>query len=310
MISWQDVAKFIKQTHDDADLQGRHRFSIPEDLLALLAVKYGIDWHEKIKNKTIKIPHCPLSLCVEHERYLTTDFDDNFLNNTFLNLEPNDMQYYLKQNSKQQIFQDIQKINNKANKSSKLLKIVAVYMGYKIIQTETKFFNEAANKALNIDLNVDDFTDKPIYKYKPNKSNKHYDKFFSDVDEWAEHNVKLIKNVKSDTAAKVKDIVVGAFKAGDIRSKELVDDLMQATNCSRKRVTTIARDQVSKLYGQRNKAQALALGLRRYKWRTCLDERVRDTHRDKEGKVYLFDEDINPGEEVNCRCVAETLVDW
>ncbi|MCC7305332.1 MAG: hypothetical protein IT558_03625 [Alphaproteobacteria bacterium] len=42
-------------------------------------------------------------------------------------------------------------------------------------------------------------------------------------------------------------------------------------------------------------------------WRTVGDNRVRESHRDLEGTIRSWQDDPDPGEEINCRCWAEPV---
>lgn len=47
-----------------------------------------------------------------------------------------------------------------------------------------------------------------------------------------------------------------------------------------------------------------------YIWRTQKDEKVRDSHSDKDGKIFNWDsDDLKPGEDFGCRCYAEFVDD-
>ena len=47
----------------------------------------------------------------------------------------------------------------------------------------------------------------------------------------------------------------------------------------------------------------ISAGLTKYVWRTKRDDRVRPTHRVREGRTYdIFDSDIKPKQEIKCRC--------
>lgn len=51
-----------------------------------------------------------------------------------------------------------------------------------------------------------------------------------------------------------------------------------------------------------------SVGVTHYVWRTCQDNAVRDSHRDREGRVFSWQERPmggHPGEDYNCRCEAE-----
>jgi SPP1 gp7 family putative phage head morphogenesis protein len=78
------------------------------------------------------------------------------------------------------------------------------------------------------------------------------------------------------------------------------------------RAKLIARDQISKYNGQLNQTRQTALGLSKYRWQTSGDERVRDTHKALNGKIFSWDNPPSvghPGDEINCRCVALPIFD-
>ena len=303
--------KNIVKKQDDVELKTQRHFFISPELLLLFQMKFGSNWQEKLRNKTIKIPHCPLYLCNEYDSLLTTHFENNFYKNTILDYKTQDeFTDYFDSHNKKQIYNDLSELQNNAKNGGNIVKMVALYAGYKTINAETNFFNESASKVFQTDFNVADFLNKPVFKYKANTKHNSYKNFYADIDKWVDYNVSLIRDIKTDTAKKVKNIIVKNFKTGDLRSSEMINDLIEATEYSKTRVKRIARDQIGKLYGQKNKQQALALGLKKYKWRTCLDERVRESHKDREGNMYVYDEGINPGEEINCRCSAESVCIW
>ena len=57
-----------------------------------------------------------------------------------------------------------------------------------------------------------------------------------------------------------------------------------------------------------SRSRLTSIGINKYKWQTAGDERVRPTHRENDGKTFTFNnppsETGNPGDDVNCRCVA------
>ena len=78
------------------------------------------------------------------------------------------------------------------------------------------------------------------------------------------------------------------------------------------RAKVIARDQVGKLNGQLTQARQQALGITEYVWRTSRDQRVRDAHADRDGRRFRWSTapaDGHPGHPVQCRCVAEGVID-
>lgn len=85
------------------------------------------------------------------------------------------------------------------------------------------------------------------------------------------------------------------------------------------RAELIARDQVGKFNGDLNRMRQTGLGIEKYRWRTVRDERVRPFHSDLEGTVQRWDSPpvvssdgrrAHPGEDYQCRCQAEPVLDF
>jgi SPP1 gp7 family putative phage head morphogenesis protein len=79
------------------------------------------------------------------------------------------------------------------------------------------------------------------------------------------------------------------------------------------RARLIARDQISKYNGQLNQTRQTALGITKYRWVTVGDDRVRESHRSKNGKIFSWDsppsDTGHPGDDYQCRCVAAMVAD-
>lgn len=129
------------------------------------------------------------------------------------------------------------------------------------------------------------------------------------------NNANLITNLNDDVINKIQGNVLRDFMAGK-RHEEIAKDIRKLVGRGGKtsrRAELIARDQVNKLNGQLTMLRQAELGVKEYIWRTSGDERVRDSHRRKEGKRYRWDDPPNdtghPGEDINCRCTAEPVLD-
>ncbi len=124
-------------------------------------------------------------------------------------------------------------------------------------------------------------------------------------------NVDLVKSVQSDMLDDLRDVL--AETAGQSLS-EIEDAIIARGNVPISRVNLIARDQTTKLNAAITQHRCQAAGLSRYTWSTSQDERVREEHRNLEGREFSFavgapeaDTDggnANPGEPIACRCVA------
>jgi SPP1 gp7 family putative phage head morphogenesis protein len=57
--------------------------------------------------------------------------------------------------------------------------------------------------------------------------------------------------------------------------------------------------------GSLTKHHQTSSGIKKYRWQTSRDERVRESHRSRNGKLFSWDGvGHHPRSEVNCRCDA------
>ncbi len=135
----------------------------------------------------------------------------------------------------------------------------------------------------------------------------------AEVDSFVRENVHLIVTLKEKTFADIERMVKKSAKAGD-RVEELQGKLRERFGITERHAELIARDQTSKLAGNLNELRQREAGLDRYTWRGVLDERERDSHVENEGQVFTWDdppaETGHPGEDYQCRCVAEPIFDF
>jgi SPP1 gp7 family putative phage head morphogenesis protein len=134
------------------------------------------------------------------------------------------------------------------------------------------------------------------------------------LDAAATRNTNLIESLSQRQVARVKQIMLDAITRGqsvqDTR-KLMVDSFGIADSHAQ----LIARDQTAKLTSDLNRIRHTQAGIERYTWRTSLDERVRPRHRALEGNVYEYGEatgaesGLPPGQPIQCRCIAQAIVD-
>jgi SPP1 gp7 family putative phage head morphogenesis protein len=133
------------------------------------------------------------------------------------------------------------------------------------------------------------------------------------LNEWIAGNASLIKSVRQ---VDLRPDIERAF-AGGIRHEVLRDQwkrrgLPLEFGTLEGRAKVIARDQINKLNGQLNEARQRNIGIDRWIWRTSRDERVRDEHAALDGQTFTWNDPPSegiPGEPVQCRCVAEAVID-
>lgn len=139
------------------------------------------------------------------------------------------------------------------------------------------------------------------------------DPFFADrglaslTDDFIASSVELITGMGRRSMDDVERAVDGAVASGR-RWEELAPEIEGALDVEPARARLIARDQVGKFYGQVNASRQQQLGVTRFIWRTVEDERVRDEHRELNGRVWEYASPpddgkfgpVLPGQAINC----------
>jgi SPP1 gp7 family putative phage head morphogenesis protein len=131
------------------------------------------------------------------------------------------------------------------------------------------------------------------------------------LDSFARENAALIKTLARDTVTQIETTIQREFRKGTDHRK-IARDIRDRLDVAQNRARFIARDQVAKLNGQLTRLTQTEMGIAEYIWQTAMDERVRDTHRAKQGKRFRWDsppsDTGHPSEDFNCRCVALPVV--
>jgi SPP1 gp7 family putative phage head morphogenesis protein len=124
---------------------------------------------------------------------------------------------------------------------------------------------------------------------------------------WEQQNLALIKSIPANIVEQLRSEFTRAFVNGT-NMRDLSQIVMDRTDVGTSRAKLIARDQIGKLNGQLSAMRQKAAGIDSYVWQTMGDERVRPTHRVRNGKTYKWsDPGIKPGEEIRCRCLASPI---
>jgi SPP1 gp7 family putative phage head morphogenesis protein len=137
-----------------------------------------------------------------------------------------------------------------------------------------------------------------------------------------------IKNWEQKEVERLRDLVSDTAKTG-YRRREMEKRIMQEWKVSKKKARFLARQETSLYMSKLRREQSLAAGVRKYKWITARDERVRPAtpaakksganHRHLHGKIFYYGDPpvvnlktqkrAEPGEDYNCRCTARPVVD-
>lgn len=129
------------------------------------------------------------------------------------------------------------------------------------------------------------------------------------VNLWTRKNVTLIKTLGDEHFKDIERIVIDGVEEGRTL-RTITEEIRKRTGASKNRAKLIARDQVGKLTANITARRSSDLGIKRFRWVTSLDDRVRASHRAIHGKVFSYEKgaDVDgqsgvlPGEPINCRC--------
>lgn len=126
-----------------------------------------------------------------------------------------------------------------------------------------------------------------------------------------QENVALIKSIPAEYFKQLETLVYTGTTQGHSASS-MIKKIQEIGKKTVNRAKVIARDQSSKLNSALNQQRQQNLGIEEYVWRTAGDERVRESHRSKNGKVFRWDDPPadtgHPGTDIQCRCVAQPII--
>lgn len=125
------------------------------------------------------------------------------------------------------------------------------------------------------------------------------------------NNSSLITKLSEEQVRKMEETLLRNLSAGN-GSKAIRKELEKSFNISERRARLIARDQTNKFHGNLNELRQQELGISKYWWSTSLDERVRETHKSKQGKTFQWNKPPistgHPGAQIRCRCTAQPII--
>lgn len=166
-----------------------------------------------------------------------------------------------------------------------------------------KEWKKTVKATLGIDL-LDDYYSGEFYREQLNR--------------WIDENVKLIKTIPQDTLSDMRTIVSEGFKTGKTTTS-IEKEIQHTYGVTKRSARLLARDQLSKLNGEITKSQQEDAGVEEYIWSDSGDGRVRDRHKQLNGKKFRWDDPPvidtrtgrrgHPGDDYECRCVALPVFD-
>lgn len=135
--------------------------------------------------------------------------------------------------------------------------------------------------------------------------------------EWSDNLDLYIKKFTQENISQLREDVQKNVERGQ-RAENLVKSIQSRYNVTKSKAQFLARQETSLLMSKMRKTRYKDAGLQKYKWSTSHDERVRDMHRELDGKIYFWDsppivnnkgERAHPGEDFNCRCNAIPIIE-
>lgn len=119
-------------------------------------------------------------------------------------------------------------------------------------------------------------------------------------------NIRLINDIGNQAAIKMQQMLEDGIRSGK-PTRAIIKELEKTFDYGKNRARLIARDQIGKHNGLLNELRQKNVGVEQYEWSTAGDERVRATHKARDGKIFNWDDppiDGHPGQSVQCRCTA------
>jgi SPP1 gp7 family putative phage head morphogenesis protein len=119
-----------------------------------------------------------------------------------------------------------------------------------------------------------------------------------------EEQLRLIKSVQTEQLDKIALVIKRGIREGRL-TKDIAKEIQQITGISKKRARLIATNSTLTYSGAITKQNQIEAGFTKYKWQTSNDERVRNSHKERDGKIFLWTvPGPHPRSEINCRCDA------
>ena len=116
---------------------------------------------------------------------------------------------------------------------------------------------------------------------------------------------KLIETISGRSMKRLRTIVTKGILRGT-RVESIMAELAELPGMTKRHAELIARDQVVKQNGRMTRIRHEGIGVTHYTWQTVGDQRVRDSHKARQGKRYSYKNGppggLNPGLEIQCRC--------
>ncbi len=133
------------------------------------------------------------------------------------------------------------------------------------------------------------------------------------LDNIVAENIGEIQSLAQTQIDKIQQAVLRNFTIGKSETS-LTEEINKITKQGINRAKFIARNQTTRANSAVTQLRQESLGVKEYIWRTVGDERVRNNHASKNGKIFSWDDPPpdtgHPGHDFNCRCSAQAVIDF
>lgn len=132
------------------------------------------------------------------------------------------------------------------------------------------------------------------------------------MDAKLQENIDLIQNIPDVVRQKLFGSLQTLVREHAFDEKKAAQAIHDAGYRGRMQLRLIARDQISKSVGGLQQIRQTQLGLKKYRWLSSGDERVRPSHRANEGLAFEWSVPPratgHPGQDILCRCRAQPIL--
>lgn len=141
------------------------------------------------------------------------------------------------------------------------------------------------------------------------------------IDRWTEENVGYVRSIPQESLGTLRQIVQDGYYEGWGITK-IRNEIAKEFGVSKSKAKALAIDQMGTLCSRITRKQQTDAGCTHYRWKSRKDNRVRESHRLYNGKVFSWDDPppsyymtksrgkvltgrrCHPGEDYLCRCMA------
>lgn len=143
---------------------------------------------------------------------------------------------------------------------------------------------------------------------------------------WVDSIAQLASDLIKETVQDMSSQIITGYQTG-VPYETILEELQKTFNNSRGIIESLAADQVSSLNSELVERQQRDAGVKNYIWKSMGDDRVRQSHRAFDGKMFSWDAPpdgwyvtksrglvltgrrCHPGQDYNCRCRALPVFD-